>query len=117
MYEEYLGEGYHDVIRKMLTADEKLCPNTMIDADLNIGAMKMLIGQALKYKTIDKTELTFQIMQKAARYYLASLLCVAIQSRIKSPPFHLAKYKKNWQKKQRKFNQKGYDAMKLLTGR
>ena len=40
MYKEYLGEGYHERIRKMLTCNEELLPNRIIDADANIGAMK-----------------------------------------------------------------------------
>jgi hypothetical protein len=44
MYKEYLGEGYHEKIRKMLTADETLLPDRIIDADANIGGMKKLIA-------------------------------------------------------------------------
>ena len=40
MYEEYLGQGYHDKVRKMLTANTDLLPDRIIDADLNIGGMK-----------------------------------------------------------------------------
>ena len=35
MYEEYLGKGYHDKIRKMLTVDDKLLPDSIIDAQTN----------------------------------------------------------------------------------
>ena len=117
MYSEYLGEGYHGVIRKMLTADQKLCPDSMIDADLNIGAMKMLIAQGLERlpdNTVGENELKFQILQKAARYYLAAVLCVAIKSRIKSPPFNVPKYEKNWDKKRKNYVAKGWKSLKLL---
>lgn len=48
MYEEYLGKGYHDKVRKMLTVDEELLPDRIIDAQANIGAMKMLISPAVE---------------------------------------------------------------------
>lgn len=47
LYEDYLGKGYHNKLRQMLTADETLLPNRIIDADLNIGGMKRLIAPAL----------------------------------------------------------------------
>lgn len=116
MYSEYFGEGYHGIIRKMLTADEKLCPDSMIDADLNIGAMKMLISQGLENlpdNTIGDNELKFQVLQRAARYYLAAVLCVVLKSRVESPPFNLAKYKKNWDKKRKRYVDIGWKTLKL----
>lgn len=44
MYKEYLGEDYYTKVRKMLTANEELLPNRIIDADLNIGGMKQLLA-------------------------------------------------------------------------
>ena len=31
MYSEYLGEGYCDRVRKLLTADEKICTDTIVE--------------------------------------------------------------------------------------
>ncbi|HUM43476.1 MAG TPA: hypothetical protein PKI14_11065 [Fervidobacterium sp.] len=117
MYEEYLGENYHDAIRKSLGADEELCPNSMIDAPINIEAMKSMLSPAiLKLRGKVDSEPKFALLSKIARYYLAGILCVAIQSRIKVPPFNVPKYtRKDWAKKQRKCIEKANnDLMRLL---
>lgn len=118
MYEEYLGEGYHDKIRKMLTCDEILLPNRIIDADLNIGAMKRLIAPAIEKmqmfgKYVD-SEGKFNLLSQAALYYLCGILCVAMKSRTSSPPFNIPKYKKRWDKKRDGYMQKGNLAMQRL---
>jgi hypothetical protein len=110
MYTEYLGEGYHEKIRKMLTMNEELLPDRIIDADANIGAMKSLIAPVLnKYnvqKKIDSKE-TFGQLSEAALYYLCGILCMAMKSRTSAPPYNLPKYRKNWDKKQKNYMQKG----------
>jgi len=111
MYEEYLGEGYHDRIRKMLSVDDKLLPNSIIDAPANIDAMKMLISPTLQKmqilgKQID-TEGKFNQLSNAAVYYLCGILCMAMKSRTSVPPFNKKKYQKNWDKKQKKYIEKG----------
>ena len=117
MYEEYLGEDYHNAIRKSLGADEELCPDSMIDAPINVDAMKGMISPAVP-KLMGKvdSELKFSLLSKIARYYLAGILCVAIQSRIKVPPFNVPKYtRKDWAKKQKKCMEKANtDLMRLL---
>ena len=110
MYEFLLGEGYHDVIRKILNADDYLVPNSMIDADLNIGALRMLMAGQL-----DKLQITGNLaysdnksksLYEACRYYLAGILCVAIRSRVNSSQF--VKYRhRNWDKKRDKCMAKG----------
>jgi len=112
----YLGEDYHNVIRKILFADEKLCTNTMIDADINIGAMKeMLTPAILKMESKTWDEHKFALLSKIARYYLAGVLCIAIQSRIKVPPFNISKYKRDWNKRMNKCMEKANnDLMRLL---
>lgn len=117
MYSEYLGENYHNVIRKILFADEKLCTDMMIDADINIGAMKeMLTPAILKMQGKIRDEQKFALLSKIARYYLAGVLCIAIQSRIKVAPFNIPKYtRKNWRKKMNKCMEKANkDLMRLL---
>ena len=117
MYEEYLGENYHDEVRKTLGADKKLCTDTMIDAPINIEAMKGMISPAIpKLKSNVDSELKFALLSKIARYYLAGILCVAIQSRIKVPPFNEPKYtRKDWAKKQKKCMDKANtDLVRLL---
>lgn len=111
MYEEYLGEGYHEKIRKMLTVDDTLLPNRIIDADLNIGAMKRFIAPAIEKmqmfgKHVDSKE-KFILLSQAALYYLCGILCVAMKSRTSSPPFNIPKYKKRWDKKRDGYMQKG----------
>lgn len=111
MYEEYLGEGYHDKIRKMLTLPEEVLPNSVIDADLNIGAMKQLLSPALeKMKVHGKrinSEEKFNQLSQVALYYLCGILCVAMKSRTSATPFNIKKYQKNWDKKQKKYIEKG----------
>ncbi len=117
MYSEYLGENYHAAIRKILFADETICPDEMIDAPVNIEAMKGMLSPAIpKLKGKVDSELKFAVLSKIARYYLAGILCIPIQSRIKVPPFNVSKYtSKNWAKRQKKCMEKGNkDFMRLL---
>jgi hypothetical protein len=118
MYREYLGEGYHEKIRKMLTCDETLLPDRIIDAEANIGAMKKLIAPAIEKlqmfgKSVDTKE-KFDLLSNAALYYLCGILCMAMKSRTSSPPFNLPKYKKRWDKKQVGYMQKGNQYMQGL---
>lgn len=111
MYEEYLGKGYHDKIRKMLTVDDKLLPDSIIDAQTNIGAMKMLLAPTLEKmqmlgKTVD-TEEKYNHLASAGLYYLCGVLCMAMKSRTSAPPFNIKKYQKRWDKKRDKYMQKG----------
>lgn len=117
MYSEYLGENYHAAIRKILFADEKLCPDEIIDAPINIEAMKGMISSAIpKLRGKIDSEAKFALLSKVARYYLAGILCVPIQSRIRVPPFNIPKYtSKNWAKKQKKCMERANkDFMRLL---
>lgn len=111
MYEEYLGKDYHDKIRKMLTVDNILLPDSIIDTQTNIGAMKMLISPALeKMQMLGKyvdTEEKFNQLASAGLYYLCGVLCMAMKSRTSSPPFNVKKYQKRWDKKREKYMQKG----------
>jgi hypothetical protein len=118
MYKEYLGEGYHDKIRKMLIADENLLPDSIIDADLNINGMKKLIAPAIEKMQMFgmdvDTEEKFKMLSDASLYYLCGILCMAMKSRTSAPPFNLPKYKKKWDKKRDGYMQKGNLLMKGL---
>ena len=117
MYQEYLGENYHTTIRKILFADETICPDSMIDAPANIDAMKGMIASAIpKLSGKVDSEEKFALLSKIARYYLAGILCIPIQSRINVPPFNIPKYtSKNWVKKQKKCMEKANkDFVRLL---
>lgn len=118
MYKEYLGEGYHEKIRKMLTADNALLPDRIIDVDLNIGGMKKLIAPAIEKmqmfgKTVDSED-KFKLLSDAALYYLCGILCMAMKSRTSAPPFNLPKNKKKWDKKKDGYMQKGNQYMQGL---
>ncbi len=111
MHESYLGEGYHKKVRQMLTCDETLLPDRIIDADANIGAMKMLVAPVIKKtqmlgNNIDN-EHKFNQLSSAALYYLCGILCVAMKSRTSAPPFNVKKYQKEWDKKRDGYMQKG----------
>jgi len=111
MYEEYLGKDYHERIRKMLTLDEKVLPDSIIDADINIGGMKQLLSPALEKMIVNgkvvSSEKEFNQLSNAAVYYLCGILCMAMKSRTSVPPFDKKKYQKNWDKKQKKYIEKG----------
>ena len=111
MYEEYLGEGYHDKIRTMLTLNEEVLPNRIIDAPANIGAMKTLLSPALEKVNEEKYKNT---IQSIAVYYLCGILCMAMKSRTSAPPFNLKKYQKNWDKKRKGYMEKGNKVMQGL---
>lgn len=118
MYEEYLGKGYHDKIRKMLTLPEEVLPNSVIDADLNIGGMKQLLSPALDKmrihgKKIDSEE-KYNQLANVGIYYLCGILCMAMKSRTSAPPFNIPKYKKNWDKKRKGYMEKGNKLMQGL---
>lgn len=106
-YSEYLGKGYHEKIRKKLTVNEKLLPDEIIDADINIGAMKRLVSPAMEAmlqfgKQVD-TEKKYTQLREAAIELLCGILCMAMKSRTSAPPFDGPEYKRNWDKKRDKF--------------
>lgn len=104
MYSEFLGVGYHEKIRKMLVLPKDVLQDSVIDAPLNINAMRSIIG-----KSLDKNDITneqeFEQLASAAVYYLAGILCMAMKSRTSSLPF--TKYKKNWDKKRKSYMENG----------
>jgi hypothetical protein len=106
-YSEYLGEGYHKKIREKMMADEKLLPDSIIDADVNIGAMKRLVSPALETlqqfgKTVNN-EKKYTQLRDAAFNLLCGVLCIAMKSRTSVPPYDEPEYKRNWDKKRDKF--------------
>lgn len=112
MYEQYLGEDYHNKIRKMLTLNEEVLPNRIIDAPLNIGGMKQMLSPALEKINVEKYTET---INNIAVYYLCAVLCMAMKSRTSAPPYNLKKYQKNWDKKQKGYMQKGNMLMQGLV--
>lgn len=118
MYKEYLGESYHDKVRKLLTANVELLPDRIIDADANIGAMKKIIAPAVEKINVFKggvnTEESFNKLSEAAVYVLCGVLCVALKSRTSSHPYNLPRYKKNWDKKRNVLVKKGNSLIREL---
>ncbi|HEX2925850.1 MAG TPA: hypothetical protein VHP38_06280 [Ruminiclostridium sp.] len=121
LYADYLGGGYHNKLRHMLTCDETLLPNRIIDADLNIGGMKQLITPTLGKMNMLGNKISdekkFNQLSSAALYYLAGILCMAIKSRTSAPPFNTKKYQKPWDKKQAGYMQKAnllMEGLKLM---
>lgn len=127
MYKEYLGEGYCDKVRQLLTADDKICTDGMINSDVCIGAMKRILAPYLEggnvaflptdNKVRVQDEADFTTLQQAALYILAGVLCSPIISRAKVPPFLGQKYQKNWKKKQVKLMQKGHMWLESLLAK
>jgi len=115
MYEEYLGENYHWEIRKLLGAGDTLCPDSIIDADLNIGAMKYIMTQKVKDVTQVDSDEKFQKLSKAGRFYLAAVICVALKSRTAVAPYNTSKYRKDWDKIRGKCLSKAEKIMNSLS--
>lgn len=111
MYAEFLGEGYCDKIRKMLTVDDKILPDTIINSDNNIGGMKQLIAPILETSMaigrFVETDEQYKDLQDVAVYYLCGILCDVMRSRSSVEPFNEKKYQKRWNKKQKGYMQKG----------
>ena len=118
MYKEYLGNDYHSKIRKKLTADETLLPNRIIDAEANIGAMKLLVAPAIetmqRFGKFVNTDKKYKQLQSAALDLLCGILCVALKSRTSAPPYDTPEYKRNWDKKRDKFMRYGNSQMMEL---
>lgn len=111
MYEEYLGKDYHNKVRKRLMADDTLLPDSIIDADLNIGAMKRLISPGIEVmqrfgKFVDN-EKKYAQLQEAALNMLSAVLCIALKSRTSAPPYDKPEYRRRWDKKREKFMRYG----------
>lgn len=96
MLKAYLGESYHDEIRKILKADEALLPDRIIDADINICSADMVLSGMLESCVPIVGEKRRQAVEKAAGWYLCGVLCVALESRTRVAPF--LEYRKDWRR-------------------
>lgn len=107
MYEEFLGQGYHAKVRKKLTVDKVLLPDRIIDADANIGAMKLLVAPAVetmqRFGKFVNTDKKYTQLQGAALDLLCGILCMALKSRTSAPPYDKKEYQRQWDKKREKF--------------
>jgi len=116
-YEEFLGKNYTGRIRNMLGADDNLLPDSIIDADINIGGMKTIIAPVVEKLTLlgkIKDEKSYKHLQEAAIYILAGILCIAMKSRTSTPPYDAPEYKRNWDKKREKFMRYGNEKLRWM---
>lgn len=90
----YLGDDYHDEIREILKADEVLLPDSIIDAELNMGAANMMLEGILESCVSVNSARRKGRVSRAAKLYLCGVLCLALNSRTKVEPF--LKYRMNW---------------------
>lgn len=115
LYAEYLGKGYHGKIRKKIGVDNVLLPDSIIDADINIGAMKQLVAPAIETMQASgrfiRTEKQYTQLQEAALDIICAILCMALKSRTSAPPYDGPEYKRNWDKKREKFIRYGNSQM------
>ena len=100
MIKDYLGENYHDEIREILKADEVLLPDSIIDAELNMGAANMILQGMLESCVPINSVRRKERVSRAAKCYLCGVLCLALNSRTKVEPF--LKYRMNWEYHRRK---------------
>lgn len=92
---DYLGESYHDEIRDILKADDVLLPDRIIDAELNIGAVNIILQGMLESCVAINSDRRRERVSRAAKRYLCGVLCLALNSRTKVEPF--LKYRKDWE--------------------
>ena len=118
MYEYYLGEGYHKKVRKLIRADKAICPDSMIDADYNMGAMRVVVApciEQMQLKGIEFTDESYELFKEMCLCALGSILCIPLYSKTKVPPFNKPKYQViDWQKQQSNCNRKYRDILKVL---
>ena len=95
LIKNYLGENYHDEIRDILKADDVLLPDSIIDAELNIGAANMILKGMLESCVVINSDKRRERVSKAAKFYLCGVLCVMLTSRTKVEPF--LKYRRDWE--------------------
>lgn len=100
MHSEYLGSNYHDTIRTMLKVKKNILPDTVIDADINIGGMKLILNDSLFVPLatgkIEMNEKNFLLVRKTALHVLAGILCCSLASKTDMPEF--VKHKRNWKR-------------------
>jgi hypothetical protein len=112
-----LGENYHWEIRKLIGAGDKLLPDSIIDAELNVGAAKLILGTRLELVSPEVMEKSTDKIQKAAKHYLAAVICVALKSRTAEAPYNTSKYRKNWDDKRRSLLSKADLIMERLKAK
>ena len=95
LIKNYLGENYHDEIRDILKADDVLLPDSIIDAELNMGAANMMLEGMLESCVVINSDKRRERVNKAAKFYLCGALCVMLTSRTKVEPF--LKYRRDWE--------------------
>lgn len=118
MYERYLGKKYHSRIRKLLKTSKGVVPNSMIDADYNIGAMQVIIAPSIERvqaEGLEFTEERYEVLKEAALHALAGILCIPLYSKSQKPQFTQPKYQKNWKKKQQEMMEKSRKYLKVLV--
>lgn len=85
MHAEYLGVGYHDRIRSLLRVKKPILPDSVIDASLNINAMKLILTDEifvpLATGQIERNAINFEKVQSAAIHVLAGVLCASLESK------------------------------------
>lgn len=111
MYEEFLGKDYHAKVRKKITVDDVLLPDRIIDAEGNIGAMKLLVAPAVetmqRFGKFVNTDKKYARLQGTALDLLCGILCNALRSRTSAPPYDKKEYQRQWDKKREKFIRHG----------
>ena len=99
MLKTYLGDNYHDVIRETLKADDYLLPDSIIDAELNVGATKIIIEGMLESCVPINNEARKERVSRAVKLYHCAVLCTMLKSRTKNELY--AKYRKDWEGKRK----------------
>ncbi|MFA6729094.1 MAG: hypothetical protein WCS17_12900 [Prevotella sp.] len=113
MLKEYLGDNYHDSIRELLKADDYLLPDSIIDAELNVGATKIIIDGMLESCVQINSERRKERVSRAVKLTHCAVLCTMLKSRTKNKMF--ANYRRDWEYKRKQCMDKADKIMfKLL---
>ena len=86
MHSEFLGSGYHNLIRSWLKVPKVMLTDDMIDSDLNVGAAQMMMGTELLKPflsgEVEMSERTDRTAQLAFKHFLCASLCPVLISRV-----------------------------------
>ena len=99
MLKGYLGDNYRDSIREMLKADDRLLPDSIIDAELNVGATKLIIDGMLESCVQINSEVRKEKVGRAVKLVHCAVLCTMLKSRTKNELF--ANYRRDWESKRK----------------
>jgi hypothetical protein len=97
VHEEFLGEGYHNLVRSWLQVPKLLLPDSVIDSDVVMGGAHYMFGseeiKPFLSGQITMDEKTDRLAQKALLHHLCAACCSALESRTRDT---MKSYRRDW---------------------